>query len=236
MVPADFQSVQPPKNLVPKSKRAWKAHWNHQWMGNFEPLRVCIHRPTGKCWIERVPFRAIWWRNTCSSVRFVFVKYLLLAIEKWIQANYGPHNDPRIVAKLWNECTVMHPNMAAFRCLKNYCIFITISLRYSISVYQLFQLFALTTTLGWLDLFFFPPKKGLSKNLPTNHYSSPTLPHFMEYLPWCKALVVVGLTTASAEHKLKDLVRCEVFVKLDQCKRMYTDIYIYIYVYSYIHK
>jgi len=123
----------PTKNVVPKSKRAWKAHWNHQWTGNFEPLRVCIHRPTGKCWIERVPFRAIWWGNTCSSVRFVFVRYLLLAIERWIQANYGPHNDPRIVAKLWNECTVMHPNMAAFRCLKNYCIFITVSLRYSIS-------------------------------------------------------------------------------------------------------
>ena len=38
-----------------------------------------------------------------------------------------------------------------------------------------------------------------------------------------------GLTTASAEHKLKDLVRCEVFVKLDQCKKnVHRHIYIYI--------
>lgn len=134
------QSVYPPsKNVVLKSKLA--ADRNHQWTGNFEPLRVCIHRPTGKCWIEsieRVPFRAIWWGNTCSSVRFVFVRYLLLAIERWIQANYGPHNDPRIVATLWNECTVMHPNMVAFRCLKNYCIFITVSLRYSISTSNIY--------------------------------------------------------------------------------------------------
>ena len=129
MVPADFQFHQKSGAQIKASER--KAHWNHQWTGNFEPLRVCIHRPTGKCWIERVPFRAIWY--TCSSVRFVFVRYLLLAIQRWIQANYDPHNDPRIVAKLWNECTVMHPNMVAFRCLKNYCIFITVSLRYSIS-------------------------------------------------------------------------------------------------------
>ena len=231
MVPADFQSVQPPKNLVPKSKRAWKAHWNHQWMGNFEPLRVCIHRPTGKCWIERVPFRAIWWRNTCSSIRFVFVKYLLLAIEKWIQANYGPHNDPRIVAKLWNECTVMHPNMAAFRCLKNYCIFITISLRYSISVYQLFQLFALTTTLGWLDLFFFPPKKGLSKNLQTNHYSSPTLPHFMGYLPMVQSPRCgrVDYSIRRAQIEGPGSMR-----SIRQVGPMQKDVHRHIYIYIYI--